>query len=65
MARHIDPESVSSKVSELKTNETIDFNNPPTSVAVMVSILRKKKKHSNKIFKIKAVNGITLVTRIK
>lgn len=65
MARPTTPDSVSSKVSELKTNETIELKNPYTSVAVMVSLLRKKKKHSNKIFKIKYIDGVTSVTRIK
>jgi hypothetical protein len=65
MARHISPDSVSSKVAELKLGEHLRLENPYTSVMVMVSNLKRKKEHENKVFKIKAVDEITTVTRLK
>ena len=65
MARHISPDSVSSKVAELKLGEHLRLDNPYTSVMVMVSNLKRKKEHENKVFKIKAVDEITNVTRLK
>lgn len=65
MARQASPDSVSTKVSKLAVDETIQFENPYTSVAVMVSLLKKKPDHSNKIFRMKVVNNITSVTRVK
>ena len=65
MARHISPDSVSSKVADLKLGEHLRLNNPYTSVMVMVSNLKRKKEHENKVFKIKAVDEITTVTRVK
>jgi hypothetical protein len=43
MARHINPDSVSSKVSTLEVNEIIEFTNPYTSIAVMISNLKRKE----------------------
>ena len=65
MARHVNPDSVSSKVVALDVNEVIEFNNPYTSVAVMVSNLKKKEEHKNKIFKINFADNTTQVTRIR
>jgi len=65
MARHTSPDSVSSKVAELKLGEHLRLENPYTSVMVMVSNLKRKKEHENKVFKIKAVDEITNVTRLK
>ncbi len=65
MARNISPDSVSSKVAELKLGENIRFENPYTSVMVMVSNLKKKEAHKEKLFKIKHTDGITNVSRIK
>jgi hypothetical protein len=65
MARKIDPESVSSKVAELALGEHLRFENPYTSVMVMVSNLKKKEVHKDKLFKIKYVDGITTVSRVK
>jgi hypothetical protein len=65
MARKIDPESVSSKVADLTLSESIRLDNPYTSVMVMVSILKKKKEHEKKMFKIKFIDEKTIVTRIK
>jgi hypothetical protein len=65
MARNISPDSVSSKVAELKLGENIRFVNPYTSVMVMVSNLKKKEVHKEKLFKIKHADGITTVSRIK
>ena len=65
MARHISPDSVSSKVAELKLGEHLRLENPYTSVMVMVSNLKRKKEHEHKVFKIKAVDEITTVTRLK
>jgi hypothetical protein len=65
MARNISPDSVGSKVQLLKVNESLKFDNPFNSVAVMVSGLKKKKENENKIFKIKSINQKTIVTRIK
>tara|TARA_R110000868_G_scaffold213343_1_gene463381 strand:+ start:84 stop:281 length:198 start_codon:yes stop_codon:yes gene_type:complete len=65
MARHISPDSVSSKVAELKLGEHLRLENPYNSVMVMVSNLKRKKEHKDKVFKIKAVDEITTVTRLK
>lgn len=63
MARLVSPDSVSTKVGSLKIGETVRLKNPYTSVAVMVSFLKKKQEHQDKIFKIKVINNITTVTR--
>ena len=65
MARNISPDSVSSKVSELQVGESLLLENPYTSVMVMVSNLKRKEEHKNKVFKIKANDKETNVTRIK
>jgi hypothetical protein len=65
MARSISPDSVSSKVAELKLGEHIRFENPYTSVMVMVSNLKRKVEHQHKQFKIKVVDDVTTVSRIK
>lgn len=65
MARHPDPESVSNRVAQMQLNETLVFNNPYTSVMVMVSNLKRKEEHKDKIFKIKSVDATTSVTRVK
>ena len=65
MARNISPDSVSSKVSELKVGESLLLENPYTSVMVMVSNLKRKEEHKNKVFKIKTIDKQTNVTRIK
>lgn len=65
MARKISKDSVKSRVKELKVNETLKLVNPYTSVAVMVSLLKKDKGQENKIFKIKSINQLTTVLRIK
>ena len=65
MARSISPDSVSSKVADLKLGEHLRLNNPYTSVMVMVSNLKKKKENVDKLFKIKVIDEITTVTRIK
>lgn len=65
MARNISPDSVSSRVSELKVGESLLLENPYTSVMVMVSNLKRKEEHRNKMFKIKADEKQTNVTRVK
>jgi len=65
MARQSSPDSVSSRVAEIEVNQTLTFDNPYTSVMVMVSLLKKKKNHAEKIFKIKYLDGKTFVSRIK
>jgi hypothetical protein len=65
MARNISPDSVSSKVSELQVGESLLLENPYTSVMVMVSNLKRKEEHKNKVFKIKAKDKETNVNRIK
>lgn len=65
MARNVSPDSVSSKVAELKLGENLRLDNPYTSVMVMVSNLKKKKGHESKVFKIKFIDEKTIVTRIK
>lgn len=65
MARKISKDSVKSRVKELKINEILKLENPYTSVAVMVSLLKKDKGQENKIFKIKSINQTTTVLRIK
>jgi hypothetical protein len=65
MARSISPTSVASKVGDLKLEESLLLENPYTSVMVMVSQLKKKEEHKQKLFKIKYANNITTVIRIK
>jgi hypothetical protein len=65
MARDISPDSVSSKVGKLEINDIALFNNPYTSVTVMVSMLKRKKEHKDKIFKIRIKDDVTTVIRIK
>lgn len=65
MARYPDPESVSNKVAQMQLNESLVFNNPYTSVMVMVSNLKRKEEHKDKIFKIKSLDAATHVTRVK
>ena len=65
MARSISPDSVSSKVADLTLGEHLRLDNPYTSVMVMVSNLKKKEAHKGKLFKIKATDNTTIVTRIK
>jgi hypothetical protein len=65
MARNISPDSVSSKVSELKVGESLLLENPYTSVMVMVSNLKRKEDHKAKVFKIKQDEKKTNVTRLK
>lgn len=65
MARNISPDSVSSKVAELKLGEHLSLDNPYTSVMVMVSNLKRKENHKDKMFKIKYTEGKTIVSRIK
>ena len=65
MARSISPESVSSKVADLKLGEHLRLINPYTSVMVMVSNLKKKKENTDKLFKVKSIDEKTIVTRIK
>ena len=65
MARNISPDSVSSKVSDLKIGESLLLENPYTSVMVMVSNLKRKEEHKAKVFKIKAEDKQTNVTRLK
>lgn len=65
MARNISPDSVSSKVSDLKVGESLLLENPYTSVMVMVSNLKRKEEHKSKVFKIKSDDKQTNVTRLK
>ena len=65
MARNISPDSVSSKVSDLKVGESLLLENPYTSVMVMVSNLKRKEEHKSKVFKIKVNDKQTNVTRLK
>jgi hypothetical protein len=65
MARQASPDSVSTIVSKINVDETVVFDNPYTSVMVMVSLLKKKEGQASKIFKIKYVDNKTSVTRVK
>jgi hypothetical protein len=65
MARSISPDSVYSKVADLTLGEHLRLDNPYTSVMVMVSNLKKKEAHKDKLFKIKSTDNATTVTRIK
>ena len=60
MARLPSPDSVPSQCGALEVEKTIEFKNPVTSVAVMIS-----QEHQNKIFKIRHYNATTYVTRVK
>lgn len=65
MARKKSDTSVSTIVSEMELNQTVEFANPYQSVAVMVSNLKKKSGNESKIFKIKYEENKTFVTRVK
>jgi hypothetical protein len=65
MGRKENPNSVGVKVSILTRDESIEFDNPLTSVMVMVSNLKKLPDHKEKVFKIKNIKNKTIVTRIK
>jgi hypothetical protein len=52
-------------VGDLKLEESLLLENPYTSVMVMVSQLKKKEEHKEKLFKIKFTDNATTVTRIK
>ena len=65
MARHINPDSVSSKVSTLEVNDIIELTNPYTSIAVMISNLKRKEDHKDKIFKMRVIENTTQVTRVR
>jgi hypothetical protein len=65
MGRKENPNSVGVKVSILTRDESIEFDNPLTSVMVMVSNLKKLPEHKEKVFKIKNIKNKTIVTRIK
>jgi hypothetical protein len=65
MARSTSPDSVSSKVADLKLGEHLRLSNPYTSVMVMVYNLKKKKENGDKLFKVKSIDEKTIVTRIK
>lgn len=65
MARLPSPDSVSTKVGAIKVNESIVLSNPYKSIMVMVCLLKKKKEHKKKLFKIKYLDPSTSVTRIK
>jgi hypothetical protein len=65
MARSISPTSVASRVGVLKLEESLLLENPYNSVMVMVSQLKKKEEHKEKLFKIKFTDNATTVTRIK
>ena len=65
MARNISPDSVSSKVGDLKLGEYLILPNPYYSVMVMVSNLKRKEQNKNKKFKIKELEGKVSVNRIK
>ena len=65
MARNISPDSVSSKVSDLKVGESLLLENPYTSVMVMVSNLKRKEGNQDKVFKIKSIDATTSVTRVR
>lgn len=65
MSRKVDPNSVTSKVSELNVGDAYAFSNPYNSVMVMVSNLKKKKGHTKKIFKVDVSNGKTIVNRVR
>ena len=65
MARHINPDSVSIKVSTLEVNDIIEFTNPYTSIAVMISNLKRKEDHKDKIFKMRVIENTTQVTRVR
>lgn len=65
MGRKENPNSVGVKVSLLNRDESVEFDNPLTSVMVMVSNLKKLPNHNEKIFKIKSIKDKTIVTRIK
>ncbi len=65
MSRKVDPNSVTSQVSEMLVSSQIEFKNPYNSVMVMVSNLKKKKGHTKKMFKVDVSNGNTTVKRVK
>ena len=65
MPKQPSPTSVSTVVSNLEVDGSASFENSYASVAVMVSVLRKKEQHKEKKFKIQSKENITTVTRVK
>jgi len=69
MARKKEEDSVSSKVSLLKVNESVEFVYAKASIAVMVSLLKNNPENKDKKFKIEHIKNETtnktLVTRVK
>lgn len=65
MPKQPSPTSVSKLVSNLEVDGSASFENSYASVAVMVSVLRKKEQHKEKKFKIQSKENTTTVTRVK
>lgn len=66
MARKQEPNSVATIVGLLLVDSEVKIENKSLqSVAVMVSQLKKNDPHSSKKFKVKQVEGVVVVTRVK
>lgn len=65
MPKQPSPTSVSTLVSNLEVDGSVQFEKPYGSIAVMISVLRKKEEHKEKKFKIQSKENITTVTRVK
>lgn len=66
MARKQEPNSVATIVGLLLVDSEVKIENKSlSSVAVMVSTLKRKPEHIDKKFKVKQLEGVVVVTRVK
>jgi hypothetical protein len=66
MARKQEQNSVATIVGLLLVDSEVKIEQKTlSSVAVMVSTLKRKPEHTDKKFKVKQVEGVVVVTRVK
>jgi hypothetical protein len=65
MPRKQEPNSVATIVGLLLVNNSVEIQEKKlSSVAVMVSQLKRKEENKDKKFKLKEVDGVVTVTRV-
>ena len=66
MPRKQEPNSVATIVGLLLVDSEVKIENKTlSSVAVMVSTLKRKPEHTDKKFKVSQVDGVVVVKRVK
>jgi len=66
MPRKQEPNSVATIVGLLLVGNDVKIENKSLeSVSVMVSQLKRREEHKDKKFKVKQVEGVVVVTRVK